>query len=83
MPILRRSEMTSVEDSLTSAPLKRMLPVDPGALHQIVHPVETAQQRRLAAAGRSDKGGHLVAGHVEVDPFQGMGLAVVEIQVRD
>ena len=41
-----------------------------GAGHQLVHPVEDAQERRLAAAGRPDQRGDGTGGHLEVDPLE-------------
>src|SRR5229473_784137 len=47
---------------------------------EIVHPVEDAQQGRLAAAGRPDEGGDAMGAKREVDVLQRMVFAVVEIQ---
>jgi hypothetical protein len=41
--------------------------LDPGARDEVVHPVEAADQRALAAAGRADEGGHGVPVDVERD----------------
>ena len=41
--------------------------LDPGAVDQVVHPVETAEQCRLAATGRTDQGSDLVLGDREGD----------------
>ena len=38
---------------------------------EVVHAVEHAQQRGLAAAGRADEGGDLLVGQVEIDALQG------------
>ena len=54
---------------------------DPGAGDEVVHPVEAAQQGGLAAAGRADEGGDLVALDVHVDVLQRGGLAIAEIHV--
>src|ERR1700733_7767154 len=53
-----------------------------GALSRIevVHPVENPQQRRLAAARRSDEGGDAMGAERDVDVLQRLVLAVVEIQ---
>src|SRR5215831_11736404 len=48
---------------------------------EIVHPVEDAQQGRLAAARRSDEGGDAIGAQREIDVLQRMVFAVVEIQV--
>src|SRR5216684_2348175 len=47
---------------------------------EIVHPVEDAQQGRLAAAGRADEGGDAMSAKREVDVLQRMVFAVVEVQ---
>src|SRR5262249_27318883 len=47
-----------------------------GAVDRVVHPVETAQEGRLAAARRPDERGHLVLTHVEIDVEQCLLLAV-------
>ena len=38
-----------------------------------IHPVERSQQRRLAAAGRTDEGRHVALGDVEADAASGPG----------
>ena len=45
------------------------LALDAEARHRVVHPVEAAQEGRLAAAGRADQRRHLAAAdpHVDVD----------------
>src|SRR3546814_14832505 len=42
----------------------------PGALDRVVHPVEAAQEGRLAAAGRSDQGQHLVLRDIDPDAVE-------------
>src|SRR5262249_11353729 len=48
---------------------------------QLVHAVEAAQERRLAAARRADEGRHVLAEDLDVDVLQRMELAVVEIEI--
>ena len=48
-----------------------------------VHPVERAEERRLAAAGRTDERGDAALGDVEVDVLQRLELAVEEVQIAD
>jgi hypothetical protein len=36
-------------------------------IDQVVHPVETAQQRRLSATGRSDECGDVFFEYLEID----------------
>src|SRR5690606_9199621 len=55
--------------------------LDPGGGDEIVHPVETAENGRLAAAGGADQGGDLVAGEVERDLLHRLEVAVVDVDV--
>src|SRR5882724_10270341 len=48
---------------------------------EIVHPVENAQERRLAAARRADEGRDAVGAKREVDVLQRVVFAIVEIQI--
>ena len=48
---------------------------------EVVHAVEHAQQRRLAAARRADEGRRLVGVERHADRFQRLGLAVEEIEI--
>src|SRR6185295_1844629 len=50
---------------------------------EVVHPVEHAQQRGLAAAGGPDEGGDLVLVERDVDVLQRPMLAIEEIEVAD
>ena len=49
---------------------------DAAALDGVVHPVQAAQERRLAATGRTDQGGHRAVANVERDVEQRLLLAV-------
>src|SRR5690606_10432391 len=49
---------------------------DAAAGHQVVHPVEAAQDGRLAAAGRADEGGDLATPEGQVDVVHGVEVAV-------
>ncbi len=55
---------------------------DTAAVDQIIHAVEAAQQSRLAATGRADKGRHTLARDVHADVIQRLLLAVVKAEVR-
>src|SRR5690606_36277232 len=57
--------------------VERDLGLDAAALDGVVHAVEAPEEGRLAAAGRADQGGDLVALDVEVDAEQRL-LASVE-----
>lgn len=50
---------------------------------QFKHFVEGTQQRRFTAAGRPDKRRYLVFSDIQVDVFQGMEFAVVEVQITN
>src|SRR5664280_2941113 len=50
---------------------------------QVVHPVEAAQDRRLAAAGRADEGGHRARGDVHGDVAHRALGPVEDVQVAD
>src|SRR5581483_6348720 len=54
----------------------------PGRRDEVVHAVETPQDRALAAAGRPDEGGDLVGGDVAGDAGHGLVGLVLDAQVR-
>ena len=54
---------------------------DTAVFHQIVHAVERTQQRRLAAAGRSDECGDLILLDIQIDIVQGVKIAVMQIHI--
>src|SRR5664280_1575008 len=58
-------------------------PANPRRRDQVVHPVEAAQDRRLAAAGGADEGGHGARGDVHVDVAHGALGPIEDIQVAD
>jgi hypothetical protein len=58
-------------------PPRRICPV----MRQVVHAVEAAQQRRLAAAGRPDERGDALLRDLEADAFERVLLAVVQIEL--
>jgi hypothetical protein len=59
------------------------LSVDTSAEDQVVHPVEAADERALAAARGADEGRHLVPADVESDVLQRAERAVVDVEVGD
>ena len=63
--------------------LEQDLAVHPRARHQLVHPVERAQERRLAAAGRPDEGGHRPRLDGEGHALDRLEVAVVDVEVLD
>ena len=62
-------------------PIQHHLPRDPAAVHRVIHPVQTAQKSRLATTGRSDHGQHLVAADIYGYIFDGMVIAVIDIDI--
>src|SRR5215469_692029 len=54
---------------------------DPGPGNGVVHPIETAQERRLAAAGRPDHGQHLAPSDIDADVLEGLLVSVVNADV--
>ena len=65
------------------SPSSRISPVGALVRVEVVHAVEGAQQRRLAAARGADEGGDLLVRDVEVDVLQRLVPAVEEVQVPD
>src|SRR5262245_61922422 len=55
----------------------------PGIRDQVVHPVETADERALAATRRADQRRDQVAVDLEVDALDGESLAVAHGEVTD
>ena len=78
-PDLDRVDLAVVE--VDAVVVERAL--DPGDLDEVVHAVEAAQHRGLAAARRADEGGDLVLLDVELDVAHGPEVAVVDGQVVD
>ena len=56
------------------------LALDAAGLDDVVHPVETAQEGRLAAARGSDQRGHLAFEDVDVDAVKRLVLAIEDIE---
>ena len=63
--------------------LTTMSPCVPHAIDEVVHAVEIAQQRRLAAAGRADEGGDLPLRDVHRDVEKRLLRSVAEGEVLD
>ena len=51
------------------------------ARNGVVHPVDAAQERRLAAARRPDERHDALVGHIDVDVLQGMLVAIVDVDI--
>jgi hypothetical protein len=56
---------------------------DTGAVDEVVHAIETAQEGRFAAAGRADKGGDELLLDGKIDPVERLALAVIKIDMVD
>jgi hypothetical protein len=67
-------EVAAVDEHLT---------VDVGARDDLVHAVQRAEERRLAATGRADERGDAARLDVERDAFDSLELAVVDVEVAD
>src|SRR5262249_31351647 len=57
--------------------------VDPSAGDEVVHAVEAAQKRALAATRWADQSGDLVAADVDADVAQRLKRPVVEVEIVD
>ena len=56
---------------------------DAAAFHQVVHTVQALEEGGFAAAGRADESGDLLFGDRDIDIFQGMEAAVIQVHVFD
>jgi hypothetical protein len=80
MPTRARSCTTSL--ALVVDVLAVELIARDAALDGVVHAVQAAQERRLAAARRADHRDHLVAADVEADVPDRVLVAVVDVDPR-
>ena len=64
-----------------SCPSSVIVPLDARAGDGVVHAVQAAQERRLAAPRRADHGQHLIASDIEAHVLHGVLVAVVHIDV--
>jgi hypothetical protein len=65
-------DVLAVEDNLSGRPLARV---------ERIHPIQRAQQRRLAAARRTDECRHPALGDVEIDVLESMEFSVEEVEM--
>ena len=79
-PIPEGQRVHFLEDILS---FEQDLPFHPAAGHPVVHPVQGLQQGALAASGRPDQGGDLIAFHLHIDVLQGLVFPIVQVQVLD
>ncbi|CDN42745.1 hypothetical protein BN871_BW_00170 [Paenibacillus sp. P22] len=56
---------------------------DLNAGHEVVHPVQRAEEGGFAAAGRSDEGRHGFFGNAEIDLLQGVKVSIMQIKTVD
>ena len=54
---------------------------DAAALDEVVHAVQAFQKRGFAAAGRTDERGDLLFRDVDIDIFQRMEAAIVQVHI--
>ena len=64
-------------------PVEQHLAFDPYAVDEVIHTVETTQERRLAAAAGTDEGRHEAFGNGEINVAQSLFLTVIEVQTLD
>ena len=62
-------------------PVEKDIALVTNSIDQLIHAVEIAQQRRLAAPRGTNKGGHLPLGNIHVDVIERLLLAVEEVEV--
>jgi hypothetical protein len=62
-------------------PVEGNRPVDAGRPNPVVHAVETAEERRLPTARRTDEGGDAILGNLHRDGVQRLLVAVVDVEV--
>ena len=77
------AQQVHIHIAVNVLPVQADIAGDLTALYQIVHPVQGFQQRGLAAAGRPDKGAHLMLRQFQIDIFQRMERVVVQVHVMD
>ena len=83
MPMRRRTSTGSTPLSYRSCAVVQDLALDAGARDQVVHPVDRAQQRALAAARRPDERRDPVRRDVERDVLHGPERAVEEAEILE
>ena len=59
--------------------VKRDLTLDPANVDRVVHPVQTAQEGRLAATRGPDEGSHRFVEDIYVDILDGMVVAIIHL----
>ncbi len=83
IPTRRRRSTTSVAGTVDVLAIDLDAPLQAGARNRVVHPVERAEQRALAAAGRPDERGDQARRDVEGHVEQRLLLAVEEVRPAD
>ena len=81
MPIWRRTSHRVDVGRVDVLAVEQDLALDAGAGDELVHAVQRAQERRLAAARGADQRRHLVRLDRDVDVLDRVEGAVVEVQV--
>ena len=76
---IRTASGTSAPDSPIAQ--EADVALDLGSRHEVIHAVEAADQRALAAAGRADQGGDFMLRDVEIDVVKNLVVAIGEGEV--
>ena len=83
MPIARRTATTSTPRLVHVGVVEQHAALGARAGDLLVHAVDAADHRRLAAAGRADDRGDLVGAEIEVDALDLLGVAVERAQLLE
>ena len=83
MPTTRRTATGSTPGAVQVGAVQLHAALDVRSRDHLVHPVQGAQQGRLAASRRADEGGHRTRLDGHRDLLDGVEAAVEDVQVRD
>ena len=73
------AQMVHVDLSIDIFAVHADVALDAAALHQIVHPVQAAQKRGLAAAARADQRRDLILRNIQIDILERVEAAVMQV----
>jgi hypothetical protein len=83
MPTWRRTSTGSTAGVVEVVAVDEHLALDARAGDDLVHAVERAEERGLAAARRADEGGDAAGLDLEAHALDGEELAVVDVEISD